>query len=112
MSTAVEPNPSGIEAPHDATDVEGGHSDAVYIKVAIILALMTALEVSLSYLHIGSIATILLIVLMVLKFVTVALYFMHLKYDAKIFGRLFYTGLILAVLVYSAALASFQLFSR
>jgi cytochrome c oxidase subunit 4 len=35
---------------------------------------------------------------------------MHLKFDNKIFSFMFYLGLILAVLVYSAALATFHFF--
>ena len=47
---------------------------------------------------------------MAVKFWLVAQFFMHLKFDAKIFGRLFWTGLLLAVSVYVAALATFQVF--
>jgi hypothetical protein len=36
---------------------------------------------------------------------------MHIRYDAKIFGRLFYLGLGLAVFVYSAMLLTFHFFS-
>jgi hypothetical protein len=36
---------------------------------------------------------------------------MHVKYDAKVFGRLFYTGLGLAVGVYAAFLATFKFFA-
>ena len=51
-----------------------------------------------------------LLVLMSVKFWLVVLFFMHLKFDAKIFGRLFWTGLLLALGVYAAALATFQVF--
>ena len=37
---------------------------------------------------------------MAVKFFTVVLFFMHIKFDNKIFGRLFYIGLGLAVFVY------------
>jgi len=36
---------------------------------------------------------------------------MHLKFDSPIFTKLFYTGLILAILVYGAALLTFQFFN-
>ena len=45
------------------------------------------------------------------KFVTVVSYFMHLKFDNKIFSFMFYMGLMLAVVVYCAALATFHFFS-
>jgi cytochrome c oxidase subunit 4 len=48
---------------------------------------------------------------MAVKFFTVVLFFMHIKYDAKIFGRLFYIGLGLAVFVYVVALFTFHFFS-
>jgi cytochrome c oxidase subunit 4 len=35
---------------------------------------------------------------------------MHLKFDHKLFSFLFYTGLILAVSVFAAALATFHFF--
>jgi cytochrome c oxidase subunit 4 len=37
-------------------------------------------------------------------------YFMHLKFDSRIFAFLFYTGLGLALFVYIAALATFKFF--
>ena len=53
----------------------------------------------------------LLLILMAIKFVLVVLFFMHLKFDAKIFGRLFWAGFFLAVTVYIAALATFKFFA-
>jgi hypothetical protein len=47
---------------------------------------------------------------MVVKFFTVVLVFMHVKYDNKIFGRLFYIGLGLASFVYLVALLTFRFF--
>ena len=49
--------------------------------------------------------------MMAIKFFTVVLYFMHLKFDNRLFGMLFYTGLFLAIGVYSAALLTFHFFS-
>ena len=39
---------------------------------------------------------------MVAKFITVVSYFMHLKFDNKLFSFLFYLGLVLAVFVYAS----------
>jgi cytochrome c oxidase subunit 4 len=47
---------------------------------------------------------------MAVKFVLVVLFFMHLKFDSAIFGRLFWSGFFLAVLVYVAALSTFHFF--
>ena len=93
-------------------DHKHGLTDVGYVKVAAMLAVMTALEVTLTYLDLpGGVFMTALLGLMVLKFWTVVSYFMHLKFDNPIFTKLFYSGLILAVLVYSAALLTFQFFS-
>ena len=89
---------------------EHGMSDAGYIKIAIILALITALEVSTYYVDFGPLFMPALLTMMVVKFVMVVSYFMHLKFDSKIFSFLFYTGLGLALFVYIAALATFKFF--
>ena len=53
-----------------------------------------------SYIDIGALFLPVLLGLMVVKFFMVVLYFMHIKFDNKLFGRLFYIGLGLAVFVY------------
>ena len=88
-----------------------GLSDIGYVKVALVLAALTAAEVTLTYVNIGALFLPILLVLMVVKFVTVVSYFMHLKFDNKIFSWLFYSGLLLAVGVYTAALCTFQFFA-
>jgi cytochrome c oxidase subunit 4 len=85
-------------------------SDAGYIKIALILAAITALEVSTYYVNFGPFFMPALLTMMVIKFVMVVSYFMHLKFDSRIFGFLFYTGLGLALFVYIAALATFKFF--
>lgn len=93
-------------------DHKHGLTDLGYVKVAAVLAVMTALEVTLTYVDLpGGVFMTVLLALMVLKFWTVVSYFMHLKFDSPIFTKLFYTGLILAVLVYGAALLTFQFFN-
>jgi cytochrome c oxidase subunit IV len=89
---------------------EHGMSDAGYIKIAIILALITGLEVSTYYVDFGPLFMPALLIMMVVKFVMVVSYFMHLKFDSKIFSFLFYVGLGLALFVYITALATFKFF--
>ena len=89
---------------------EHGMSDAGYIRIAIILAAITGLEVSTYYVDFGVLFLPALLIMMVIKFVMVVSYFMHLKFDNKIFSFLFYAGLILAVGVYAAFLATFKFF--
>lgn len=81
-----------------------------YVKVAIILAIVTALEVGLYYMAIADgLMVALLLFFSAIKFVLVVLWFMHLKFDSRMFRRLFVMGLTLAVSVYSIVLATFLL---
>lgn len=107
------------ETAHDTThqsanveSVEHGMSTRGYIVIALILAAITALEVSTYYVDFGPLFLPSLLIMMVIKFVMVVSYFMHLKFDNKLFSWLFYTGLFLAVGVYITALATFQFFLR
>ena len=113
MSTETEPHrPSLADQLHHDEFGEGQHgaTDQTYIIIAAILAGMTALEVTISYVDIGPIFLPVLLILMAAKFLTVVSYFMHLKFDKRIFSFMFYTGLILAVGVFCAALATFHFF--
>jgi cytochrome c oxidase subunit 4 len=100
---------------HEETVHGTGHAhptDGNYIVIALILAVITAGEVGLYYIDIGKAMIPTLLVMMVLKFGIVAAYFMHLKFDSRIFRRLFISGLVLAVAVYIAVMASFQLWGK
>ena len=102
---------------HDAADgthdaAEHGMSTRGYINIALILAAITALEVSTYYVDFGPLFLPSLLIMMVVKFVMVVSYFMHLKFDNKIFSWLFYAGLFLAIGVYAAALGTFHFFLR
>ena len=79
-----------------------------YVAVAVVLAVATAIEVGLYYLDLPHplLATLLLF-FAVIKFSLVALWFMHLRFDSRIFQRLFVTGLILAMTVYLVVLTIF-----
>ena len=51
-----------------------------------------------------------LLVVMSIKFVVIAAFFMHLKFDSIILTRVFYAGLFLAVAVYVIALTTLHVF--
>ena len=103
---AVEPSTVGEEV----VDGHGHPSDRFYIVVALILAVLTAMEVAASYIDLGGAFLPILFVLMAIKFFMVVSFFMHLRFDNKIFRNLFYSGFVLAIVVYVAALATFQVF--
>jgi cytochrome c oxidase subunit 4 len=68
-----------------------------YFIIALILSVITAIEVGIFYLEFLSYAIIpILSVLSIGKFTLVIMYYMHLKFDSKLFSGLFLTGLILA----------------
>jgi cytochrome c oxidase subunit 4 len=92
---------------------EHAMTDFGYVKIALFLAVVTGVEVALSYMvdDLGVLFLPLLISLMLLKFFMVILYFMHLKFDNRLFSIMFYMGLFLAVGVYLAALFTFEVFS-
>jgi cytochrome c oxidase subunit IV len=84
-----------------------------YIKVALVLFAITMAEVAIYYVSGAADAVVtLMLFMMVAKFGLVALFFMHLRFDSKLFRRLFVTGIILAVAVYMIALSSLHVFSR
>jgi len=84
-----------------------------YIKVALILFAITMAEVGIYYLSGARRAVITLMLFMMLaKFSMVALYFMHLRFDSKLFRRLFVTGIVLAVSVYLIALSSLHVWEH
>jgi cytochrome c oxidase subunit 4 len=113
MTTTSADTARHEHGPHDSdAHAEHGMSTRGYVNIAIILAAITALEVSTYYVDFGPLFLPSLLVMMVVKFFMVVSYFMHLKFDNKIFSRLFYAGLFLAVGVYVAALSTFHFFLR
>ena len=128
MSTTIEPpiEPAGShgEAHSDGVDEHFGRPDAMvtaavhaehkstsyYITVALILAGLTALETSTYWIDFGPLFMPALLIMMTIKFFMVVLLFMHLKFDNRLLGVLFYAGLGLAVFVYLIALLTFNFF--
>jgi cytochrome c oxidase subunit 4 len=110
MSATTEHLEPAVADHGDHAAGEHHFSDFQYVIVALILAVLTAIEVSTYFVDFGPLAMPVLLVLMVIKFFTVVMFFMHLRFDNKLFSWLFYTGLVLAVGVYCGALATFHFF--
>jgi len=87
-------------------------SDRTYVGIGLLLALITAAEIVTFYFedNLGSILVPVLLVMMVVKFVTIAGYFMHLRFDTNLFTRLFVAGVVLAIFVYLVVLTTFEFF--
>jgi cytochrome c oxidase subunit 4 len=82
-----------------------------YVLIAAILAIITAIEVATYYIEaIESALVYILIVLSVLKFVIVVGYYMHLKFDNKLFAWIFGLGMAAGVGVVIAIIALFDRF--
>jgi cytochrome c oxidase subunit 4 len=87
--------------------------EAKYIKIALILAAITAGEVAMSYWGaIKSFRPPLLIAMSVVKFAIVAAFFMHLRFDSRLFRRLFIAGICLAIFCFTAVLTTFHIWTR
>ncbi len=100
----------------EAEDHSHDHpSDWAYIKIALVLGVLTGLETFTYFetvLDWGDFLIPSLLFMMVIKFWLVATWFMHLKFDNSIFSRMFVGGLVLAVGVYVIALATFEFWER
>ncbi|MEX1184478.1 MAG: cytochrome C oxidase subunit IV family protein [Gemmatimonadota bacterium] len=84
-----------------------------YVLIGVILTIITAVEVAIFY--IDAMAPVLVPVLLVLsagKFFLVVMYYMHLKMDHPIFGRVFWLPLALAVLVVVGMVILFQVLPK
>jgi cytochrome c oxidase subunit 4 len=85
----------GNAAPHEHTHPDWG----TYKWVALILTLITALEVWIYYIPSFTKTKLFvptLLILSAVKFAIVVMFYMHLKYDAKLFRALFLGPLMLA----------------
>ena len=98
--------------PHAEGGEHGAHpTDWQYIKIALILAVVTGIEVGLYYMKMNQgLTNTFLLGLAGIKFVMVAAYFMHLKFDNKILRRLFIGGFVLATFCYVAYLLTLGVF--
>ncbi len=119
MSETEEIKPEQAEqaepVEHQADEHSQHPSDWQYIKVAIFLAVLTAIEVftyfeSVHRLNNAAIFAV-LIVIMILKFFYVAAWFMHLKFDSPLMRNIFLMGMGFALLVYLAMLTSFRIWA-
>ena len=85
-------------APHPHA---GGHPTwRTYVVIGFVLCVITGIEVAIFYIEaLANLLVPLLLVLSAAKFVIVVLFYMHLKFDHKLFGRVFFAPLALAALV-------------
>jgi cytochrome c oxidase subunit 4 len=112
MSTPLVEEAQEHGRPHAEGGEHGAHpTEWQYIKIALILGFVTLVEVALYYTSFDQSATnAMLLVLAGIKFVMVAAYFMHLKFDNHILRRFFIGGFVLATFCYIAYLFTLGVF--
>ena len=83
-----------------------------YVKIAIVLALLTAGEVTVSYAHMArGLQILLLLSMMAVKFALVVLWFMHLRFDDARYSRFFIMGFSGACILFLVVLLLFKAFA-
>ena len=81
-----------------------------YVRIGLILGVLTALEVATYYIDVGPLLVPTLLGLAVVKFALVVMWFMHLKFDSKTYARFFLMGLAGAATLYLIVLITFRVF--
>jgi cytochrome c oxidase subunit IV len=98
-------SPSAAHAPG-----EGHATVQTYIRVAVVLGILTAIEIGALYVPglPNHLLVTLLLVFSVFKFGLVVAFFMHLRYDNKLLTALFVGPLLIAMLIILALMALFS----
>jgi cytochrome c oxidase subunit 4 len=108
-----QPGPVVKTTPEEGGTKHEHPSEWEYIKVALVLAIITLAEVAVYYVEsLEGLLVPILIVFSTVKFALVVLWFMHLRFDSRLFRRLFMTGLVLAAFCYLAVLSTFHVWTR
>ena len=82
------------------------------IRIAVLLAVITAAEVVVYYVEgVQEFLVPILFLFSALKFALVVLWFMHLKFDSKTYARFFVLGLAGAITLFLVVLITFQVWS-
>ncbi|KKK69078.1 hypothetical protein LCGC14_2937640 [marine sediment metagenome] len=99
--------PTDREASVEQADGRAHPGPLEYVKIGLILAAITAVEVGIYYIEAIEDALVpILIVLSALKFTLVVMWFMHLKFDNRIFSWLLVGGLVLIGMLLVVVLAT------
>jgi cytochrome c oxidase subunit 4 len=113
VAVAAEPGAVATQAEQPVVPAEehGGHPDVKqYVMIAVVLVIVTALEIATSYIDTGHTNLIILALgaMAVVKFVLVTGWYMHMKSDHPLFRRFFVVGIIGACIVYGIVFLVFS----
>jgi cytochrome c oxidase subunit 4 len=111
--TDRDPGPVVKTTPQEGGTTHDHPSELEYIKVAMVLALITGAEVAVYYVKsLAGLLVPILVVFSTIKFSMVVLWFMHLRFDSRLFRRLFVTGIALAFFCFIIVLSTFHVWTR
>ena len=78
-----------------------------YLKIGLLLTVITFLELIISYVDIGFLLVPILLILSGVKFVIVVAYFMHLKFEDILISKIFTFAFVLALCILLALVSLF-----
>ena len=97
------------EVMHDI-DAHPVHGTRIYWVIGVYLFVLTALEIGAYYIEdsLGSLAVPVILLLSAAKFILVVMFYMHLKYDSKVFTGVFLFPAALATLVITSLIVLYH----
>ena len=111
-AVAVAPDGPLVVAPeaHVALDEHDHPTPRQYVLIAVVLVVITSVEIATSYLNTGhtNLVIVALFFMAAVKFFLVAAWYMHMKTDQPFFRRIFVTGMIGAGIVYGIVMFVFS----
>ena len=103
---------AGPSPPAGSGHVARHPSPKEYVRIAIILGIVTAAEVAIYYLDaVRDLLIPLLFLFALIKFTLVVLWFMHLRFDSRTYARFFVMGLAGAITLFLVVLLTFRVFA-
>jgi len=100
----------GAPATHASAAHAEHPSPKEYVRIGMILGLLTAFEVATYYVDVGPLLVPTLFGLAIVKFTLVVMWFMHLRFDSPTYARFFLMGLAGAATLYLIVLITFRVF--
>ena len=97
--------PESNPTPSASSEPKRGASRRTYVLVFVALAVLTAIEVGVTYLPVPRAP--ILVPLALVKAGLVALFYMHLRYDRRVFAFVFLAGLLMGIGLILSLLALF-----
>ena len=112
-ATGLAPHAEAATGPHQGSGHVARHpSPKEYVRIAIILGIITAAEVAIYYIDaVEDLLIPLLFLFALVKFTLVVLWFMHLKFDSRTYARFFMMGLAGAITLFLIVLLTFRVFA-